>query len=63
MLLHLNKLEFHSPTHNMCQVWLKLSNYNSTEKKFLDIVNVVLLFRYHPPLGKACGPSFEQRIT
>ena len=48
--LYLNKLESPSPKNALCQVWLKLTQW--FWRRFLDIFNIILLFRYYLPLGK-----------
>ena len=40
------------------QVWLNLAQW--FWRRFLNFVNLFSLFRNYPPLGKGCGPSFEQ---
>ena len=45
------KLESPSPKCALCQVWLKLAHW-FWRKRFLNFVNVILLFRYYVPLGK-----------
>ena len=52
--LHLNKLEFHSPKDALCQVWLKLAQW-FWRKRFLNFINVFLLFRNYLLLKKG-GP-------
>ena len=34
LVLHLNKLEFPSPTNNLCQVWLKWAKWLVEKKSF-----------------------------
>ena len=49
--LHLNKLEFPSPKDDLCQVWLKLTQW-FWRRRFLKFVNVFLHFRNYLPLEK-----------
>ena len=49
--LHLNKLESPSLKDALCQVWLKLAHW-FWRRRFLNFVNVFLLFRYYLPLEK-----------
>ena len=48
--LHLNKLEFSSPTHALCQVLLKLAQWFL--RRFLKFVNIFSHFRNNLPLEK-----------
>ena len=48
--LHLNKLEFPSPKDALCQLWLKFAKW--FWRRFLNFVNVFLLFRNSLPLEK-----------
>ena len=50
MVLHLNKLGSPSPMDAMCQVWLKLVQWFF--RRFLNFVNVILLFHNYLPLEK-----------
>ena len=49
--LHLNRLDSPSHTDNLCQVWLKLTHW-FWRRRFLNFVNVFLLFHNYPPLEK-----------
>ena len=49
--LHLNKLESPSPKDALCQVWLKLTQLVKI-RRFLNLVNVFLLFGNYLPLEK-----------
>ena len=51
MVLHLKKRESPSSKDALCQVWLKLAKW-FWRRRFLNSVNVFLLFRYHLPLEK-----------
>ena len=51
MVLHLNKLESHSPQNALWQVWLKSAQW-FWRRRFLNFVNLFLLFRYYLPLEK-----------
>ena len=45
--------------NQLCQVWLKLPHWFL--RRFLNIIYVYSLFyNYFNPLGKGCGPSFDQ---
>ena len=44
-VLHLNKLESHSPKDALCQVWLKIAQW-FWRKRFLNFINVFSQFRY-----------------
>ena len=57
--IHLNIFNSASPKDASCLVWLKLAWW-FWRKRFLNFVNAFLLFCYHLPLEKRCGPSFEQ---
>ena len=46
MVLNLNKLESPSPTHALCQVWLKMIQ-QFWRRRFFNFLNVFLLFHYH----------------
>ena len=48
---HLNKLESSSPKDALCQVQLKLARW-FLRRRFLNFVNVFLLFRNYLPLEK-----------
>ena len=48
--LHLTNTELLSAKTDLCQVWLKLAQ--CVWRRFLNIVNVFLLFRYYFPLEK-----------
>ena len=52
--IHLNTLEFSSPKHDLCQVWLKLVQW-FLKRRFLNFVKVFLLFRnyFHLERGTA----------
>ena len=45
----LNKLKSPSPKDALCQVWLKLAQW-FLRRRFLNFVNVFLLFPYYLPL-------------
>ena len=47
----LNKIKSHSPKDALCQVWLKLAQW-FWRRRFLNFVNVFLLFRNYLPLEK-----------
>ena len=49
--IDLNKLESSSPKNVLCQVWLKLALW-FLRKRFLQSVDIFLLFRYFLPLEK-----------
>ena len=49
--LHLNKLKSTLPKDALCQVWLKLAQW-FWRRRFLNILNRNLLFRYYLPLEK-----------
>ena len=49
-VLHLYKIEFPSPKDALCQVWLKLAE--RLKRRFLNFVNVFLLFPNYLPLEK-----------
>ena len=48
------KSEFRLPKDALCQVWLKLAPWY-LRKIFLNIFNIILLFRYYLPLRKDVG--------
>ena len=50
-VLHLNKLESPLPNDALCQVSLKLAQW-FWRRRFLNVVNVFLLFRNYLPLEK-----------
>ena len=52
--LHLNKLESYSPEDDLCQICLKLIPW-FLRRRFLNFVNVFLLFRNYLPLEKGWG--------
>ena len=60
MILHLNKLESPSPKGASCQVWLKFAKW-FWRRRFLNFVNVFLLFRNYLPLEKA-GPLHLNKL-
>ena len=49
--LYLNKVESPSPKDALCQVWLKLAQW-FWRRRFLNLLNVFLLFRNYLPLKK-----------
>ena len=51
MVLHLNKLGSPSSKDALCQVWLKLVQW-FLRRRFLNFVNVILLFHNYLPLEK-----------
>ena len=51
MALHLNNLDDSSPKDVLYQIWLKLIQW-FLRRRFLNFVNVFLLFRNYLPLGK-----------
>ena len=51
MALHLNKLESPSPKDALCKVWLKMAQW-FWRRRFLNFVNVFLLFHNYLPLEK-----------
>ena len=59
MVLYLNKLESPSSKDALCQIWLKLAK-RFWRRRFLNFVNVYLLFRDYLPLEIGWGPLFEQ---
>ena len=52
LVLHLNKLESPSTKDVLCQDWLKLAQW-FWRRRFLNFVNVFLLFPIYIPLEKA----------
>ena len=50
-VFHLNKVESPSPKDALCQVWLKSVQW-FWRRRFLNFVNVFLLFNYYLPLEK-----------
>ena len=59
--LDLNKLESSSPKDALCQVWLKLAQ-RFWRNRFLNFVNVFLLFRNYLPLEKG-GPFICTKLN
>ena len=57
----LNKLESSSPKDALCQVWLKLAQ-RFWRNRFLNFVNVFLLFRNYLPLEKG-GPFICTKLN
>ena len=54
VVIHLNKLEFPSPTDTLCKVWLKLTQL-FWRRRFLNFINVPGIFAffcYHLPSEK-----------
>ena len=51
LALYLNKLESPPPKDALCQVWLKLAQ-KFWRRRYLDIFNIILHFRYYFPLEK-----------
>ena len=52
--LHLNILIYLSPKDDLCQVWLKLTQW-FCRRRFLKSINVFSLFRNYLPLEKGRG--------
>ena len=59
--IHLNKHEFTSPKEALCQVWLKLAQW-FWRRRFLNFVNVFLLFRNYLPWEKG-GPFLNKFVS
>ena len=49
--LNLNKFESPLPKNALCQVWLKLAQW-FRRRRFFNIFNIILHFRYYIPLEK-----------
>ena len=59
LVLHLNKLESHSPKDALCQISLKLAK-RFWRGRFLIFRKCIFAFWKLSPLGKGQSPSFEQ---
>ena len=57
--LHLNNFESPSPKNALWQVWLELVQW-FLRRKFLNCVNVFLLFHYYLPLENDTAPHLNK---
>ena len=53
MALHLNNIEYSLSKDDLCQFWLKLVQF--LWRRFVNVVNVFLLFYYYLPFEKGCA--------
>ena len=60
--LHLNKFESPPPKDALCHVWLKLAQW-FWGRRFLNIFNIILHFRYYLPLEKGVVLHFENNLN